>query len=430
MGGEHLAGEPSIHSQFTRRASYAALGLARARELFSFAKVIDGQPGCKSPAMANEMRDKGIAIANLAVDADNAGNYKDAIEKYGKATEYLITALKSEKNPVTQKTIRDKCNEYLSRMDQLKKGQEPKAAAAGSGGGKGKEESRSDDEEDEPEPEPLTAAQLAAAEKEMDEDLAKLVGMQSVKDNMKRLCKQLSLDIKRKQEGQKTLDLDTDEREIQEAMNRSIDADDDELLAELDGLMKEELSPSAEQQQLLQQQALIIMHMENIMIIDSMVTFSLLRSMRRGEEEKDLMTLMEVEDALVRLDIEARGHHLKLKEAMNSSIDADDDKLLSELYVFEEELATDLSKVDLGRAVGVPSAPISFYSQAAMNLFGAKKKPQSSAPLGASLAQPPVVPAPLSAHLPAHRIDGGRARSPVPQRRHRRPCSTRRRWPY
>jgi len=86
--------------------------------------------------MANEMRDKGIAIANLAVDADNAGNYKDAIEKYGKATEYLITALKYEKNPVTQKTIRDKCNEYLSRMDQLKKGQEPKAAAAGSGGGK------------------------------------------------------------------------------------------------------------------------------------------------------------------------------------------------------------------------------------------------------------------------------------------------------
>ncbi|KOO25787.1 vacuolar sorting protein 4b [Chrysochromulina tobinii] len=59
-------------------------------------------------AMANEMRDKGIAIAKQAVDADNAGNYKDAIEKYGKATEYLITALKSEKNPVTQKTIRDK----------------------------------------------------------------------------------------------------------------------------------------------------------------------------------------------------------------------------------------------------------------------------------------------------------------------------------
>ncbi len=156
--------------------------------------------------MANEMRDKGIAIANQAVDADNSGNYKDAIEKYGKATEYLITALKYEKNPITQKTIREKCNEYLSRMDALKKGQEPKAAAAaGGGGGKGKEEEE-DDEDDGPEPEPLTAEQLAAAEKEMDEELSKLVGMQSVKDNMKRLCKQLSLDIMRKQEGHKTLE--------------------------------------------------------------------------------------------------------------------------------------------------------------------------------------------------------------------------------
>ena len=156
--------------------------------------------------MANEMRDKGIAIANQAVDADNLGNYKDAIDKYGKATEYLITALKYEKNPVTQKTIRDKCNEYLARMDALKKGSEQKGAAAGGGGGGGKGKDEESDEDDGPEPEPLTAEQLAAAEKAMDEELSKLVGMQSVKDNMKRLCKQLSLDIKRKQEGQKTLD--------------------------------------------------------------------------------------------------------------------------------------------------------------------------------------------------------------------------------
>ena len=111
------------------------------------AREVGYADGRNDPAMAtSEMRDKGIAIANQAVDADNAGNYKDAIEKYGKATEYLITALKSEKNPVTQKTIRDKCNEYLSRMDQLKKGQEPKAAAAGSGGGKGKEERKAKSE--------------------------------------------------------------------------------------------------------------------------------------------------------------------------------------------------------------------------------------------------------------------------------------------
>ena len=135
------------------------------------------------------------------------GNYKDAIDKYGKATEYLITALKYEKNPVTQKTIRDKCDEYLSRMTALKKGMEQtqKGVSAGGGGGKGKDE-EPESEEEEDEPDPLTPEQLAAAEKEMDEELSKLVGMQSVKDNMKKLCKQLSLDIKRKQEGQMVLD--------------------------------------------------------------------------------------------------------------------------------------------------------------------------------------------------------------------------------
>ena len=259
--------------------------------------------------------------------------------------------------------------------------------------------------------------------------------------------------------------LETDEREIQEAMNRSIDADDDELLAELDGLMEDELAADLSKvagkkrealqcikkmkvydQQLMQLETSKF-NLENqkwtmeSMIMDRSMNREMLESNRivlrhmemLGEEEKKLM---DYEDDLVRLDIEARGEYLKLKEAMNRSIDADelhrrDDELLAELDgLMEEELAADLSKVDLGRAVVVPSAPISLYSQVAMNLFGAKKKPQSSAPLGASLAQPPVVPAPLSAHLPAHRIDGGRARLPVPQRRHRRPCSTRRRrWP-
>ena len=50
--------------------------------------------------MANELRDKGIEIANDAVAADNAGNYEDAISKYCKAAEYVLTATKYEKNPV------------------------------------------------------------------------------------------------------------------------------------------------------------------------------------------------------------------------------------------------------------------------------------------------------------------------------------------
>lgn len=37
---------------------------------------------------------------------------------------------------------------------------------------------------------PLTEEELQKAEKEMEEELAKLVGMDSVKANMRKLCKQ------------------------------------------------------------------------------------------------------------------------------------------------------------------------------------------------------------------------------------------------
>ena len=71
--------------------------------------------------MANDLRDKGIAIANEAVQSDNAGNYEDAIIKYCKAAEYLLTAIKYENNPVMLKKIREKCTEYTSRAETLKK---------------------------------------------------------------------------------------------------------------------------------------------------------------------------------------------------------------------------------------------------------------------------------------------------------------------
>jgi len=159
--------------------------------------------------MANELRDKGIEIANQAVQADNAGAYEDAINKYCKAAEYLLTALKYEKNPVTLKTIREKCAEYTTRAEVLKKGRDGGQggggkAAKGGGGGGGKEEE--EESEDEGEVAPLTEEQLAKAEAEMEAELAKLVGMDSVKVNMRKLCKQLSLDIKRRQEGHNTLD--------------------------------------------------------------------------------------------------------------------------------------------------------------------------------------------------------------------------------
>jgi SpoVK/Ycf46/Vps4 family AAA+-type ATPase len=157
--------------------------------------------------MANELRDKGIEIANEAVAADNAGHYEEAITKYCKAAEYLLTATKYEKNPVTLKTIRDKCLEYTQRGETLKEGLsgKGKAKAKAQAGGGGKEE-ESDEEDDEIDPGPLTEEQLAAAEAEMNEALSKLIGMESVKKQMQQLCKQLSLDIRRRAEGHSTMD--------------------------------------------------------------------------------------------------------------------------------------------------------------------------------------------------------------------------------
>jgi len=157
--------------------------------------------------MANELRDKGIEIANDAVSADNAGNYDDAINKYCKAAEYLLTATKYEKNPVTLKTIREKCLEYTQRAETLKEGLsgKTKGKAKGQAAGGGKEE-ESDDEDEVEDPGPLTEEQLAAAEAEMKEELSKLIGMESVKRQMEQLCKQLSLDIRRRAEGHNTMD--------------------------------------------------------------------------------------------------------------------------------------------------------------------------------------------------------------------------------
>ena len=158
-----------------------------------------------------ELRDKGIEIANEAVADDSAGRYEEAIQKYVKAAEWLLTATKYEKNPVTLKTLRDKCMEYTKRAEDLKKGLEattksragrPQSAGGGAGGDAAEDES----DEDEPEPEPLTEEQLKAAEQEMEEELGKLVGMESVKKDMRRLCKELSLDLRRRQQGHKTLE--------------------------------------------------------------------------------------------------------------------------------------------------------------------------------------------------------------------------------
>jgi len=157
--------------------------------------------------MSNELRDKGIEMANEAVNADKAEKHEEAKELYLKAIEYLMTAIKYEKNPVTIKTIREKVLEYTTRAEAIAAGlnasKNPKPKKAG---GAPDEEEKDDDDDDDVEPEPLTEEQLKAAEAEMEQELEKLVGMASVKDDMRKLCKQLALDIKRRQEGKGAVD--------------------------------------------------------------------------------------------------------------------------------------------------------------------------------------------------------------------------------
>ena len=156
--------------------------------------------------MSNDLRDKGIQIANDAVQHDNAQRYEEAIKGYIKAAEYLLTATKYEKNPVTLKTIRVMCIEYTERAEFLKKSLD----SGGKDGKDGKDGKAGDpaeeSDEDEGETTMLTNEELNAAEAEMEAELKRLVGMESVKTNMRKLCKQLSLDIRRRQEGHAVLD--------------------------------------------------------------------------------------------------------------------------------------------------------------------------------------------------------------------------------
>ncbi len=82
------------------------------------------------------------------------------------------------------------------------------------------------------------------------------------------------------------------------------------------------------------------------------------------EKVKQMGGVDKVEELMDELE-DAQTDAREIQEAMGRQldlpgIDADDDELLAELDGgMEEELAADLSKLDLGRAVEMPSAPIS-----------------------------------------------------------------------
>lgn len=68
----------------------------------------------------SEFLDKGIDLVKKAIEADSSSRYDDAYKLYYNGLDYLMLALKYEKNPKTKETIRSKFTEYLSRAEELK----------------------------------------------------------------------------------------------------------------------------------------------------------------------------------------------------------------------------------------------------------------------------------------------------------------------
>ncbi|KAG8471315.1 hypothetical protein KFE25_009736 [Diacronema lutheri] len=159
-----------------------------------------------------DLRERAIGLANEAVAADNTQQFELALAKYVQAIETFQIAIKYERAESVKETIRAKCIEYVERAEYLKKqvahrsgdGQ-AKAVRAGGGNGRGALTDDEDDDADLEERPPLTKDELLKAEREMDTELAQLVGMEAVKAQMRKLCKQLALDIVRRSEGQTVL---------------------------------------------------------------------------------------------------------------------------------------------------------------------------------------------------------------------------------
>lgn len=69
---------------------------------------------------AADFLSKGIDLVQKAIDADTATRYEEAYKLYYNGLDYLMLALKYEKNQKSKELIKSKFTEYLTRAEQLK----------------------------------------------------------------------------------------------------------------------------------------------------------------------------------------------------------------------------------------------------------------------------------------------------------------------
>ncbi|TFJ80315.1 hypothetical protein NSK_008345, partial [Nannochloropsis salina CCMP1776] len=78
-----------------------------------------------------------IEIVKQAIDADQKGEYENALGYYKKSLDYFMAGLKYEKNPATKATIQARVEGYMKRAEDLKEVVEKERAAAQNRGRKG-----------------------------------------------------------------------------------------------------------------------------------------------------------------------------------------------------------------------------------------------------------------------------------------------------
>lgn len=81
--------------------------------------------------MSGDFLTKGIDLVQKAIEADNSTNYQEAYKLYHNGLDYLMLAIKYEKNTQLKELIKSKFTEYLTRAEQLKEHLEKKSSSGG-----------------------------------------------------------------------------------------------------------------------------------------------------------------------------------------------------------------------------------------------------------------------------------------------------------
>lgn len=135
---------------------------------------------------ASDFLSKGIDLVQKAIDADTATRYEEAYKLYYNGLDYLMLALKYEKNPRSKDLIKSKFTEYLTRAEQLKTFLEKKDSPAESSATSGSTKTKKDGDDDDAETKKLRGALAGAILLEKPQvSWDDIAGLESAKEALK-----------------------------------------------------------------------------------------------------------------------------------------------------------------------------------------------------------------------------------------------------